>query len=851
MTLLLRRLRYLLNRRRFDQELANDLEFHAEMSAREGTRALGNGPRLREEARDAWGWTWIDRIGQDLRYAARLLRKSPAFTVGAILMLAIGIGGNVAIFGFFNLVVLRPIHVREPGSLVHFHRRGVDQYAFAVPYPEAAFFREHSRTLSAVIGVNKTSISMEGEEKPVEGSFVTANFFRELGGASGLGRVLDPARDEASGADPVVVLSHGFWERHFGADAAVVGQMLRINGKPATVVGVAANDFGGVGSGVGDPAFWAPITQQPYFINGSRLLTDLSVESPGVSLWGRLEPGQNSKAAEEELRSLAAELRRQYPAAIWENERLLSEPGGYVMSMIAGNRRGTGAEERDPIYPVFALVGTLTLLILAVACGNLGSMLLARGVARQREIAIRVSIGAGNARLIRQLFTESLLLALMGSAGGLALGTVVLRTLLAASGAPAWLNAAPDWRVIAFAVGAGFASAILFGLTPALQIGRQRQRAQAARKILIGAQVAASCVLLIVTGLLTRALDSATSSSPGFDYKQVISIAPGLSGNGYTPIRAHKYLDALQDRLRGLPGVRSVSLALSPPLGHVNITAGADVNGHHVDFQMNHVSSEFFETMGIPILHGRALKRDERHAVVISQSMARLAWPGEDPLGKSMMLGDSFMVVGIAGNVRAVKFGESDSVQAYFPIEDGDRPSLSVLVKTAGSPQDLTRACMTAARGLDPVTFPTVELLSGAYQTNLQGAEYSALAVSALGSIAQLLACLGIVGVVSFAVSQRTKEIGIRMALGANPAQVLFVVLRHLSISVLMGLVVGVAGAAELSQFLRGRLYGISNLDPAAYSAAIAVFVVTIAIAALLPAQRALRIDPLQALRHE
>ncbi len=245
-------------------------------------------------------------------------------------------------------------------------------------------------------------------------------------------------------------------------------------------------------------------------------------------MWGRLQPGQNPKAAEEELRSLAAELRRQHPTAIWEDERLPSEPGAYASSSLIGNRRGTGTEQRDPVVPIFALVGTLTLLILAVACGNLGSMLLARGVARQREIAIRVAIGAGNGRLIRQLFTESLLLAMLGSLAGLAVGYVVLRGLLVVAGGPAWLDASPDWRVVVFALAAGFGSAILFGLTPALQVGRQHHRAIFTRQVLIGAQVAASCVLMIVAGLLGRALDHAASTDPGFEYRQVVSIDPGL-----------------------------------------------------------------------------------------------------------------------------------------------------------------------------------------------------------------------------------------------------------------------------------------------------------------------------------
>jgi predicted permease len=844
-----RRLQYLMHRRRFDQELANDMEFHREMAAREGEGNLGNTLHLREEARDAWGWTWIERLSQDLGYAARMLRKSPGFTVAAVLMLAIGIGVNVAVFGFFDLMVLRPLNVREPATLLRFHRRAQSPYAFALPYPEMAFFREHSRTLSAVLAANSTRVAVDGEDRQFYASFVTANYFRELGAAPILGRLLDPSLDEAHGADPAVVLGHGFWQRHFGADPLVVGKTIHLNGNPATVIGVAAGDFTGLA--VIEPALWAPVTQQPYFVKGSHLLTDFSLESPGVQMWGRLQPGQNPKAAEEELRSLAAELRRQQPTAIWEDERLPSEPGAYAANSLIGNRRGTGTEQRDPIYPVFALAGTLTLLILAVACGNLGSMLLARGMARQREIAIRVAIGAGNGRLIRQLFTESLLLALLGSVAGLAVGWVVLRSLMGISGAPAWLSVAPDWRVCAFALGAGFASAILFGLTPALQVGRQRHRGSVARQVLIGAQVAASCVLLIVAGLLGRALDHAASTDPGFAYKQVVSIAPSLSKYGYSPARAQAYLDTLQDRLRALPEVESVARTISPPLGNVTISAGIEVDGRPVSVQLNRVDPQFLETMKIPLLRGRNLKHGDTRSVVISDSMARLAWPGKDALGQNFTLGEGYTVVGIAGSVRLAKFGDSDSVQAYFPLEPADLAGLYLVVRTSASPQDFARSAVSAARAMDPNIVPEVQLLSTAFRTSLQGAGYSALAVSVLGFIAHLLACLGIVGVVAYAVSQRTKEIGIRMALGAQPSQVLSVVLRQFSFPVLAGLLVGLCGAVALSHFLRGRLFGISNLDPAAYLVAIAVFLVTATVAALVPARRALRIDPLRALRHE
>ena len=847
MSQLFRRLRYLLQRRRFDQELANDLDFHREMAARAGL-PLAHTLQLREQARDAWGWTWIDRFVQDLRYAARMLRKSPGFALMAVLMLAIGIGVNVAAFSFFDLMVLRPLNVRDPATLLRFHRRAPQNYAFALPYPEMAFFREHSRTLAAVLALNTTRVAVEGEEKQIEVDFVTANFFSDLGAAPRLGRLLDPGRDDAANAEPVVVLDEGFWQRHFGADPSVIGRTIRLNDKPATVIGVAPGTFSGLA--LNKSAMWVPVTQQPYFAAGSKLLTDFT-DSGSVRVWGRLRPGLTPKAAEQELKSLAAELRKQHPKDIWEKESLPSDPGGYAKSMMIGNRSGTGSESQGELYPVFAMIGALALLILAVACGNLGSLLLARGVAREREIAIRTAVGAGKGRLVRQLFTESLLLASLGSLAGLAVGYAVLRSLMTLTDVPAWLNPAPDWRVAVFALAAGFAAAILFGLAPALQAARQRHRGTMARQILVGAQVAASCVLLIVAGLLGRALDHAMTAHPGFEYQQVIAIDPGLALHGYSPARAQAYLDTLEDRLRALPAVRSVALAFGPPLGRRSEIAGFDIDGRALRVQINRVDPQFFETMKIPLVRGRNLLRGETHAVVVSESLARGAWPVQDPLGKKFFLGEDCRVVGIVGSARLVKLEDSDSVEVYFPIAPADLPGTSVLVKTAAAPEGFARTAASVAKSVDPNTFPEVQLLKGEFRQKLQGAEYSALTVSLLGFTADLLACLGIVGIVAYAVSQRTKEIGIRMALGARPTRILSVVLRQFSVPLAAGSVAGVGLAAALSGLLRGQLYGISNLDPTAYLGAIGIFAFTVALAAVWPARRALRVDPMQALRHE
>jgi predicted permease len=843
---LFRRLQYLLNRRRLDRELAADMEVHREMAAREGGIPLGNALHLREEAREAWGWTWIDRLLQDLRYAGRMLRRSPGFTSMAVLMLAVGTGVNIAAFGFFDFMVLRPLNVREPATLVRLHRRAQPNYSFVLPYPEMAFIREYSKTLSAVLALNHGNLTMDGGERPLRTQFVSPNWFSELGARRGLGRMLDPTRDSAADAGAVVVLSHTFWQGHFGGDPSVVGRVIRLNGKPATVIGVASPAFPGLS--LEQPDLWALLGQQPYFAAGSTLLTDFSADSSGVETWGRLAPGATPRAAEEELRSLAAVLHRQHPKEIWEKENIPAEPSGYAESLIIGGRRGTGTEERDNIYPAAAMIGTLTLLILAVACGNLGSLLLARGVARDREIAIRVAVGAGRWRLVRQLLTESLLLALMGSAAGLIVGNAILRILMRFSGSPAWLDPSPDWRILAFALGVGCAAAILFGFTPALQIARQRHRATAMRQVLIAAQVAASCVLLIVSALLVRALDHATAARPGIDYQRVLAIDPQLGGHGYSAPQARAFLDTIEGRLRGLPGVESVSFTDTPPFGNVTRTAKMDLDGRVVETSVSHVDAEYFRTMGIPLLAGRNLAPGEANAVIVSRSLARRLWPLEDPLGKQLPLGQE-VVVGIAGDARVVKLEDPDLTEIYFAAGPADLPGMTVLVKSVGETDALLPLVASIVKSIDAKVIPAVDELKNMLGRKVTMIEYGALAVSVLGMAALGLACLGIVGIVAYAVSQRRKEIGIRLALGAGSGDVITAILWQFSVPVAAGLALGVGGAAGLSSVLRRVLYGVSGLDPAAYASAVALFVLTVALAAWLPARRALRVDPMRALR--
>jgi predicted permease len=841
-----RRINYLLHRGRLDRELANDMDFHREMAERTGA-TLGNSLRLREEARDAWGWVWIDRLAQDLRYATRVLRKSPGFTLAAVLTLAVGIGVNVAAFSFFDKAALTPLPVRDPDSILRLQRVAPHHFASDLPYREMAFVRDHARTLSAVLAENDNRISVEGNGQQVNARFVTTNFFTELGSGPMLGRLLDPALDENPGAEPVVVLGFGFWNSQFHGDPSIVGKTIRLNGRPTTVVGVTSEKFTGLRAN--NSSLWLPLTRQPEFISGSKLLTDFKA-ADGVQMWARLRPGVSAKAAEDETRALLAELRRSEPTAIWEKERLYALPGAYVTSP-HGHSAGDTPSNTDELTPVLSVAGALSLLILAVACGNLGSLLMARGVARQREISIRTAVGAGRGRLVRQLFTESLVLAFLGTAAGLVLGYAVLRGLLSVGEAPAWMNPAPDWLVISFSAGIGFFAAVLFGLMPALQMARQKHRSTVMRPLLIGAQVAGSCVLLIVASLLVRALDRAANAFPGFEYEQVVTLSPRLSVHGYSIPKASAFIEQLRNRLRGVAGIESVALTSVPPLGGTVVTKGIQVNGRELEIHITSIDGDFFRTMGIPLLRGRTFRPGEKNAVIVGQSFANVQWPGQDPLGKQFPSDDArkYTVIGLAGTARVVDRQNAEGVEAYFPVEAEDMPSISLLVKTSGPPSGLLPFLIGAARAGDSQLFPEATLLKTSFHEKLQGSENTVMAVGVLGGVALLLACSGIVGLVAYSVSQRTKEIGIRMALGARPPNVLYVAIEQLAKPVAIGSVVGVGAAAALSQVLRRQLYGVSHLDPLAYLAALLIFAVTVAAAAILPARRALRVNPVQALR--
>lgn len=838
---MLRRLSYLLSRNRRGRELEDEMAFHREMAERAGRpearRRFGSPVRLREQAREAWGWTWIDRLGQDLRYGARMLARSPGFTLLAVLVLAVGIGVNVSAFSLFNMVALKPLPVRDPGSLVRLERRSPEDNTDVMPYPSVLFYGEHAKSLSAAMAVlGIPPMQVDEDMQPVSASFVTPNLFTELGTNAAYGRLFDPVREGTRQAPPVAVLSYGFWQRRFGGDPSVVGRIVHLNKKAVTILGVTPYAFAGLG-GKG-PDIWLPMAQQPYFVEGSHVLMDPTDSS--VKMWARLAPGVTAKMAEDELRVLTNELRKQYPKQIWNNEYIHSDPGGHMQVM------------QPDMYRVAAMVALLTLLILAVACANLGGLLLARAVAREHEMGIRVAIGASWQRIFRQLCTESLLLAVLGAGAGLALGCAVLQVALSRLDAPKWLSAAPDWRVLLFTIAVTVLAAVFFGLAPALQIARQRHRKTLVRQVLMGAQVGASCVLLIVSVLLVRATQHALYTDPGFGYEQLLSIDAQLGKYGYSSAAARAYLDQIQSRLRAVPGVRSVSLVNLPPMGHSVSRFKREAEGHALLVYPNTIEPGYFETMGIPILLGRTFYAGEKNAVIISESMARQQWPGQNPVGKPVEDGtNKDIVVGVAGNAHINAISNDDAVEEYWAAQTDDMPGMVVMVRTAGAPDGLPATAKAISESLDPKLFPEIRQLKVLYHDNVSGAEKLAMIVSLIGLVAVFVAGVGIIGMVAYTVSQRTKEIAIRLALGAQPFQVLSSVLQQFTWPVLLGVVAGVASTAAMSRILREALYGISNLDPLSYAAAIFVLLGIVGFAALLPARRALKLDIARALHQE
>jgi predicted permease len=843
--------RRLWQRERMESELDRELRFHMEAQAEEKVRGgmseedarravrlqFGGVTQLKEECRESRGTAWLEDFIQDLRFGARVLARAPGFSFTAIAVLALGIGVTTLAFSLYNLAALETIPVHDPARIVRIERRSPENVAPDVPYVSIAYYREHATTISAVMAAMQGSpVAIEGDEKRVEPEFVTANYFSELGGEAAAGRLFDAAHEDSEASNPAMVMSYRLWQQRFGGDPSVVGRTVLVGGKPATMIGVTARNFASLGTD--QPDVWLPLTQISYFVEGSRKLSDPKFDG-NILLWGRLASGASASQAAEELLGLTNQLRPLYPDVIWNQERILVTPGAHFFT-------------EDGAAPFLALMWGLVLLVLVTACANLGGLLAARGAGRTHEIELRVQLGAGRLRLFRQLLTENLLLGLLGSLAALPLCFVALREALNYTEAPEWMSALPDWRVFTFAAAMGFFSALLFGLLPTLQMVQRKKGRRLWNQFIVCAQVGASCVLMIVAGLLVRATLHMVYAEPGFAYRDVVSIDPELGDHGFTAVAAQQYLDELNASLRNVPGVETAADVLSPPLvNRVVMMTSVKANGRRISMiYPNWVSAEFFETMRIPLLRGRTMRDGETGVVVISRSLAIARWPDEDPIGKAWNdKGD--VVVGVVGDTRAMEMNNSDAKEVYFPVAKDRMAEMSVLVRTSGVSSDVLRKIKSASEGVDSRLRPSITPLRSGYAKTVTEVERVASIVSVLGGLATFLAVVGLLGLVSYAVAQRTKELAIRLALGAGRVEIVAAIARRFAVPVALGVALGVAGTAAISQLIRRALYGVSGVDPASYVGALAVLIAVLGLAAMLPIRRAFRIDIARILHFE
>jgi predicted permease len=669
-----------------------------------------------------------------------------------------------------------------------------------------------------VAETSASAIFGEANER-VRIEFVTANYFTEMGGRAFRGRLFVPAIDEDSGADAVALLSQHFWERRLGGEASAIGQTVRVNGMAVKVIGILEGDA--------NSAIWMPLAQQPYVVQGSTLLQDWN---GSVTAFARLAPGVSPAAAEEETRALAAKLREQRPRDVWKDEFLKATP----------------LNRLDTEHLAEALmIATLFLLILAAACANLGTLLLARGATREREIRTRMALGADRRRVIRQLLTENLLLGCLSGAAALALSTVGLRIVQALSDRPEDWASPTGWPVFAATLAISLLASAVFGLPPAMRMTSTEPHRGRARAIFLAAQVAASCLLLMLSALLARSLQRLVLMDPGFDYERAVVLDPGLDAHGYKGAAADAFMDQLRARLVALPGVERVSaVRLSPWGNQVSMSRyGA------VDVLINHVDPEFRQTLGLRLTQGRDFARGEREVAIVSESLARWQWPGENPIGKTLTVAQPGVVVGVVRAAGTFNLRTQDAVGVYYPLQVGEASVAVARVK--GRPEDYLGTMANAARALDARLHPDAHTLGPIYQDAIAKNALSVEAIGILGGLATLLSAIGLAGLAGYIVAQRTREIGVRMALGASRGQVVRAVVAPMLRPLIVGFAIGALGAAGLSQPLRRQIFGLLPLDPVAYAGAIALFTAVMALAALAPARRAMRVNPSDALRHE
>jgi len=877
------------NSRKRDEELEKEIQHHLQMAqeervergasvddARAGARReFGNTRLVKELARDVWGWRWLEDLYEDLRYGVRVLRKNPAFTLAAVLAIGLGVGINVGIFSVLNGIALRQLPVPRAAQIVsvsqvlHGHfSRNVHGEGGLFSYAEYLDYRDHSHVFSGLIGYEPfvEATLAGGRMEQLLGALTSCNFFDVLNEHPAQGRGFIDSDCGAPGANPVVVISDDLWRRTFSADPSLVGKTITLNGSSYTVIGVAPPRF--TGTDVVPAAFWAPITMQGTLDPGGEdLLKDENLS--WLAMLGRVQPGIATPQVRADLSVIAG--------------RIDARQSGRSTSLLISPATFFGRPaEREILLPVASVVLAAFGLVLLVACANVSNLLLARASVRHKEIAMRLSIGATRGRLVRQLLTESLLLSLVGGALGSLLAfwsfaaiERVVTSQLPAEVSNLAVNVAPDLRVLVYALALTLVTGVAFGLIPALKSSRLdlntalkgdggesggKKSGRFLRNTLVGAQIAVSMVLLLAAGLLLRGLYHAQTIEPGFDMKDVASAFFNLKRQGYDDNRAAAFVQNLRSRVAALPGIVETAQAECAPLSHDFSADRFTVSGRAGSLQIeyNHVSPEFFSVVGIPILRGRGFGPNDWRdgtGIIVTESTARQLWPGEDPVGKSLREegehGPTYAVIGVAKDAQVSHLGDVNTPYLYFSAAPRDDHRTYLLVRFAGGFTPAANGIREAVQSLDPQMPVEVSKLEDYLDVWRTPSRIASGLSGALGGLALLLAAIGLYGMVSYTVSRSVREIGIRMALGADSSKVMRHLLRQAMRPVVLGGLIGVGGCAAVSWVLSSMLFGLNALDPIAF-VTVPLFLMSVALlACFVPARRATRVDPVVALRYE
>jgi len=816
----------------------------------------------------------------DLRYGARMLFKQPGFTLIVVFTLALGIGANGVIFSLVNALLLRPLPVDKPAELAAVYTSDFSSGDFgASSYPDYAAFRDRNQSFTglALYAPQPLSLNLDGANERAFGEIVSGNYFSVLGLRPALGRGFLPAEDQTPGAAPVAIVSHKVWQTRFGGEPNIIGRNIKLNGQPFTIVGVAPEQYQGLMRGLAVD-WWVPAMMMDQLTPGNNNLTERG--NRGMMVMGRLKPGVTLAQAQADFNNIAAQLYKEWPQA-WGNIR----QQGRSISVLPESESRVLPQARMPLMIFAALLLSVVGLVLLIACANIANLLLARAAARRREIAVRLTLGAGRWRLIRQLLTESILLALLGGAAGLMLalwGTELLMTFKPPVPIPLEINLPVDWRVIGFLSGLSLLTGIVFGLVPALAASRPEvvsalkddSNASGSRGRLRGAlvivQVAVSALLLICAGLFLRSLQNASSIDPGFDADNLLAMSMDLQLQGYDETRGQQFSVQLLERVRALPGVVSASLTETLPLGFggrsgITIEGYNAQQGEDMEVHNSTVAPGYFETLRIAMQQGRTFDAQDQStapgAVIVNEAFARRYWPGRNALGKRIQMGSVregtndapyLTVVGITKDGKYNSLGEDATPFFYRPATQAYVSTPTLLVRTQGNPANALATVRSAVESLDKnLPLYDVKTMRQHLGLALLPARLAGSVLGIFGLLALLLAAAGLYGVMANVVAGRTREIGIRMALGANPLAVMRLILQQGMRLVLIGLSIGLAAALAITHLLKSLLFGVGTTDPITFVGIAVLLTIVALLACYIPARRATKVDPMIALRCE